>query len=186
MGGCISQVYSGIVIERYQYKANTMNSFLLLVSLFTSPLRDTTSPDNTSYEMASVNISSQPEWGPTGYDYAAYYYLPDIETYYDVSKHQYIYFSGHRWNFTSLPPKYREVDLYNCYKVVINQPKPFLRFKEHKEAYSKFKGLQKEQAIIKNAQDEKFRNCWKTTDTKCQAWELCTDKKIRRNLKRDL
>jgi hypothetical protein len=164
-----------------------MNSFLLIAALFTTPLTDTTSPDNVSSQMenVTVNISSQPEWGPSGYDYVAYYYMPDIETYYDVAKHQYIYFSGHRWNFTSLPPKYREVDIYNCYKVVINEPRPFLKFKEHKEMYAKYRGIKAQQQIIKDSEDGKFKNCWRTTDTKCQAWELCTDKKIRRNLKKD-
>ena len=30
----------------------------------------------------NINIGSQPEWGPRGYDYVEYYYLPDIEMYY--------------------------------------------------------------------------------------------------------
>ena len=29
----------------------------------------------------NVNIGSQPVWGPEGYHYLDYYYLPDIEEY---------------------------------------------------------------------------------------------------------
>jgi hypothetical protein len=30
----------------------------------------------------SVNIGSQPLWGPTGYDQAQYYYLPEYDAYF--------------------------------------------------------------------------------------------------------
>ena len=32
----------------------------------------------------NINIGSQPAWGPAGYDYVEYYYLPDIDVYYYV------------------------------------------------------------------------------------------------------
>ncbi len=32
----------------------------------------------------NFNIGSQPAWGPAGYDYVHYYYLPDLDAYYDV------------------------------------------------------------------------------------------------------
>lgn len=164
-----------------------MNSFLLALILLGNPLSGTASTDTSFNEKENniVNINSQPEWGPTGYNYVEYYYIPDIETYYYVPKHQYIYLSNHKWTFSSLPPKYREVDLYNCYKVVLNEQKPFLRFKQHKEEFAKYKG-QKQHSIIKNCVDETFNGCWKNTNAKCMAWEACTEKKTRRNLKRDL
>lgn len=31
-----------------------------------------------------VHIGSAPQWGPRGYDEARYYYLPDVEAYYDI------------------------------------------------------------------------------------------------------
>lgn len=39
-----------------------------------------------------INIGSQPDWGPVGYDHADYYYMPDIDSYYDINAHQYVYF----------------------------------------------------------------------------------------------
>ena len=75
----------------------------------------------------NINIGSQPEWGPVGYDYVDYYYLPDIDAYYYVPERQFIYLSNGRWVFaTSLPVAYRHYDLYSGYKVVINEPRPYL------------------------------------------------------------
>jgi hypothetical protein len=61
----------------------------------------------------NVNIGSQPNWGPVGYDYVDYYYLPDIETYYYVPTRQFIYLSAGNWVFaTSLPARYSSYNLY--------------------------------------------------------------------------
>ena len=38
-----------------------------------------------------ANISGQPIWRPTGYDHADFYFIPDIDCYYSVSEHEYIY-----------------------------------------------------------------------------------------------
>ena len=52
----------------------------------------------------NVNIGSQPEWGPQGYDYVEYYYLPDIDVYYFVPRHQFVYISGGNWVFSAHLP----------------------------------------------------------------------------------
>lgn len=71
------------------------------------------------------NMGLQPLWGPVGYDYVRYYYLPDVEVYYDVTTRQYIYFNNGAWvRISSLPPVPRSFDIYNSYKVVINEPDP--------------------------------------------------------------
>ena len=45
----------------------------------------------------SVNISSQPVWGPAGYDRVQYYYLPGIDAYYNVPRREFIYRERGRW-----------------------------------------------------------------------------------------
>lgn len=105
----------------------------------------------------NINIGSQPVWGPIGYDYVDYYYLPDIEVYYYVPTHQFIYISNGRWIFaTSLPYRYRTYNLYTGYKVVINEPKPYLQFESHRVLYAKYKGHSGGQVIIKNSNDPKY------------------------------
>jgi hypothetical protein len=108
-----------------------------------------------------VNIGSQPDWGPTGYDHAAYYYIPDIDGYYDVSAHQYIYFENNVWvHRPYLPVRYRNYDLYRGYKVVINDRDPWLRNSAYRTRYAGFRG-RRDQAIIRNSRDTRYRNHWR-------------------------
>ena len=105
----------------------------------------------------NVNIGSQPAWGPRGYNHVDYYYMPDIETYYYVPGHQYVYLNNGRWVYvTALPARYRAYNLYNGYKVVINEPRPYLKFKTHKITYAKYKGNNGRQVIIRNSNDPKY------------------------------
>ncbi|KAF2080060.1 hypothetical protein [Flavobacterium sharifuzzamanii] len=93
----------------------------------------------------NVNIGTPPAWGPAGYADARYYYLPDLETYYDVSTSNYVYLNNGKWVRTrSLPSAYRNYDLYNEYKVVLTDyrgDRPYDSFKSHKVKYAKgYKG----------------------------------------------
>lgn len=89
----------------------------------------------------SVNFGSPPLWGPVGYTEARYYYLPDVEAYYDVQSSMFIYFGGGQWiSRASLPRRYRNYDLYNGYKVVMTDYRgdaPYRNFNEHKMKYYK-------------------------------------------------
>ena len=106
----------------------------------------------------NINIGNQPVWGPTGYDYVDYYYLPDIDAYYYVPQRQFIYLSGNRWVFSaSLPPRYRGYDLYSGYKVVINEPRPYLRNDFYRNRYSGYRGRH-DQEIIRYSNDQKYKN----------------------------
>lgn len=104
----------------------------------------------------NVNIGAQPVWGPVGYDRVDYYYLPDIESYYYVPSRQFIYLSNGNWVFaTSLPRRYRNYDLYSGYKVVINSPRPYLQFRDHRVRYSKFKH-NRSQSIIYRSNNPRY------------------------------
>ena len=121
--------------------------FLLLLLLVNSGL----TLKSHAQVSVNINIGAQPAWGPTGYDYVDYYYLPDIESYYYVPKKQFIYLGSGGWVFTTtLPPRYRGYDLYNGYKVVINSPQPYRYFENHKVKYAKFKGNHGQSAIGKS------------------------------------
>ncbi|MFT4203748.1 MAG: hypothetical protein QM610_07495 [Chitinophagaceae bacterium] len=105
----------------------------------------------------SVNIGSQPLWGPTGYDHVDYYYLPDIEMYYYVPSGQYIYYHNGRWVWVStLPAAYRNFDFYNSYKVVLNSPRPYLNHKHNVAQYGKFKNNRSRQEVIRDSRDTKY------------------------------
>ncbi|HTK83154.1 MAG TPA: hypothetical protein VL633_12775 [Bacteroidota bacterium] len=103
-----------------------------------------------------VDIASQPIWGPTGYDRAVYYYIPDINVYYSLAEHQYIYWEGSEWNHAaSLPSSYRGFDPYHSYKVVINEDRPYLNNESHRDKYRTFKGM-RDQPVIRDSHDRKY------------------------------
>ena len=99
----------------------------------------------------NFNIGTQPDWGPAGYDYAEYYYLPDIDVYYSVPQRQFIYFNDGRWVFaSSLPYRYRSYNLYNSYKVVINEPRPYLHHNVYRAKYARYRGWNGRQSYNRN------------------------------------
>jgi hypothetical protein len=89
----------------------------------------------------SVNIGTAPSWGPSGYSNVDYYYLPDIEAYYDIRASQFIYFGGNNWiRSRNLPNQYRNYNLNRGYKVVLNDyhgSRPYTNFKSNKARYHK-------------------------------------------------
>ena len=115
----------------------------------------------------SVNIGLQPDWGPVGYDYVEYYYLPEYEVYYYVPQRQFVYFEGGKWVFvSSLPPRYKTVNLYSTYKVVVNEPKAYLHFDQDKVKYAKYKGTPEKQVVIRDSKDPKYKEAREHPDQK--------------------
>jgi hypothetical protein len=107
-----------------------------------------------------VNISNQPEWGPVGYDHADYYYVPDIGVYYDIPAHQYVYMDNNVWvRRTYLPERWRGYDLYHGYKVVLNQPRPWVHDVDIRARYVGYRG-RRDQVIIRDSYDHRYRNHW--------------------------
>jgi hypothetical protein len=114
----------------------------------------------------NVNIGSQPDWGPVGYDRADYYYMPDIDTYYSVPTHEYVYLNDNRWiRSRNLPSRYSNYDVYNNYKVVINEPNPWERNNVYRTRYANYKGRH-DQVIIRNSKDVKYKNHYKAVNKK--------------------
>jgi hypothetical protein len=89
----------------------------------------------------NVNIGVPPPWGPVGYTDVRYYYLPDVEAYYDIQNSMFICFVQGEWVHRShLSSQYRNYDLYGGYKVVMTDyhgNAPYADFKEHKMKYGK-------------------------------------------------
>jgi hypothetical protein len=103
-----------------------------------------------------INISSQPTWGPTGYDNVQYYYLPDIDCYYYVPQHLFFFQSGGGWiSSSNLPPQYAGYNLYGGYKVVINEDRPYMHDQDFRARYSSFKGRH-DQPVIRDSHDSKY------------------------------
>ena len=86
-----------------------------------------------------VAILTPPLWGPVGYSEARYYYLPDIESYYDIKNSTFIYLDGNNWiSDSKLPARFTNYDLDHGYKVVLTGyigNTPYTHFKENKKQY---------------------------------------------------
>jgi hypothetical protein len=114
----------------------------------------------------NINTGIQPAWGPVGYDYVDYYYLPDVDAYYYVPKRQYIYQENKKWVFARrLPVRYQTYDIYNGYKVVINEPRPYLHHETYRVKYQSFKGGRgNRQVIIRESHDARYKNNGRTNN----------------------
>jgi hypothetical protein len=111
----------------------------------------------------NINIGSPPAWGPSGYAETEYYYLPDVQAYYDIRASQFIYFGSGNWvRSRYLPRQYRNYDLYNGYKVVLNDyhgRTPYIYFKNHKSKYYKgYKGKYQKTIGQRNNNHKNYSN----------------------------
>lgn len=84
-----------------------------------------------------------PAWAPPYADHAhiRYYYLPDIEVYYDVWDQEFVYLHDGVWNYSpSLPPMYAGYDLNSSYVVVLNARvyEPWMHFHYYVAHYPRY------------------------------------------------
>jgi hypothetical protein len=103
------------------------------------------------------NVNEQPEWGPTGYDFVYYYYMPEMEVYYYVPEHRFIYEKKGEWvTSPTLPARYAMFDLYRVYKAVINDDEPYLQNEAHRAQFEVFK-KRHDQPVIRDSKDLKYQ-----------------------------
>ena len=93
---------------------------ITILSMFSLYFLGLTSCDTPS--LAAQNSSySNPNWIPPQYTDVRYYYMPDIETYYDLTNHDFIYLENGQWLFSaSLPMMYSNYDLYDGFVIALN------------------------------------------------------------------
>ncbi len=112
----------------------TLKLFVLVVGLFIA--------GSTQAQVSiSFNLGAPPQWAPVENYNAHYYYLPDVESYYDVDARMFIYLNGGNWvHRSALPLRYRNYDLYHGYKVVMSDyhgNQPYANFRDYKVKYGK-------------------------------------------------
>ena len=101
--------------------------------------------------IATCNIQGQtevknifgtpPEWAPANRVETQYYYLPDIDAYYDISSARFIYIKNGKWiRATSLPYRYRNYNLRGGNIIYLTDYRgntPYQYYKNHKIKYPK-------------------------------------------------
>lgn len=76
---------------------------------------------NTPF-MTTIGVQfTNPSWAPPYYNGVRYYYLPDIETYYDLQDRNFVYLDNGQWRYSpSLPSVYGSYDLFNGFVIALN------------------------------------------------------------------
>jgi hypothetical protein len=86
----------------------------------------------------SVNLGSRPQYHNRFENQVPYYYLPEIEAYYDMNSAVYIYYGPRGWVRSTYLPEYcRNYDVNRGYKVALNYNgrNPYVNFKYDKQKY---------------------------------------------------
>jgi hypothetical protein len=128
--------------------------FILIAALFISSALSTS--EAQVHVNINFNLGTQPGWGPVGYDYVEYYYIPAIDVYYNVPLQCYYYHDHNRWIRSEyLPRRYHDYDLYRGYKVVINERDPWKRDRYYRKKYYRERDRH-DQEIIRDSKDPKY------------------------------
>jgi hypothetical protein len=110
----------------------------------------------------NLNIGTAPSWGPSVYSQAEYYYLPDVQAYFDIRASQFIYFGHGRWiRSRYLPRRYRNYDLNSGYKVVLNDyhgNRPYANFHNDRKRYYKGYRGGNQRTIGQSHDNQKYSN----------------------------
>jgi hypothetical protein len=95
---------------------------LMMVSAILITMFSTSSCGSYNYVTTEQQtIYENPEWAPDYYSGVRYYYLPDLEVYYDLTMREFIYLNNGRWLYSRvLPPMYSYYDLNSGYVIVLN------------------------------------------------------------------
>ncbi|MDE3143946.1 MAG: hypothetical protein KGL19_07315 [Bacteroidota bacterium] len=99
-----------------------------------------------NYSVAQVRFNVNvgfglPGWIAAGNAVAEYYYIPEIDAYYDVPQREFIYLNNGAWVFSAgLPGMYAGFDLYNCRKFPVYESRPYLNGGYYRDRYAEYRG----------------------------------------------
>lgn len=95
-----------------------------------------------SKAQVSVNLNVGAWNPPAEYGDASYYYLPDVNSYYYVPTHQYVYLSGNNWVWrNTLPVRYNYYNINDGYKVAVYRPRPYRYYYSDRNRYARYRGV---------------------------------------------
>lgn len=116
-------------------KAALLITALIIVSFFSAC-------DTYSYVTPSTDATyTNPDWAPPYSSGVRYYYLPDIETYYDLSNREFVYLDDGQWLYSqSLPSQYDDYDLSSGFVVALNNTtyQPWMHYHYYVSHYPRY------------------------------------------------
>jgi hypothetical protein len=107
----------------------------------------------------NLNLGGQPKWAQSQYEQVNYYYMPDLDMYYNVPSRTYTYLQGNRWvTVNTIPQKYRNYDFDHGYKVVVNEKNPWNNHAKYRNNYAKNQKVKVIKVNPRNTQNPQFAN----------------------------
>lgn len=117
---------------------------------------------NQSEAQVRVNVNlniGRPNWGLPGNQVGDWYYLPEIDTYYDIPGRQFVYFDRGRWVYANqLPYMYRDYNLSRGYKVVLNDNRPFMRADVYRKKYNRYYNTYRQPVVVAKRGNDRWDN----------------------------
>ena len=96
---------------------------------------------STSQAQVSINVNLgspvvvRPTWVPQNHVNVDFYYIPDIQSYYDVNASMYVYMNNGNWCRTRyVPVQYRNYDLHHAHRVALrgyHGNRPYTYYNNH-------------------------------------------------------
>lgn len=81
-----------------------------------------------------------PAWIAGGNAAADYYYIPEIDAYYNVPMQQFVYLNNGAWVFSaSLPGIYAGFDLFHSHHIPVYGDRPYLHADFYRQQYAAFR-----------------------------------------------
>lgn len=134
-----------------------MNTLKIIVALLLF-----TTFNSQAQVSVNVNIGTPPVWASPGNVRVDYYFLPEIDAYYDVPAQRFIYISNGRWiRSASLPYRYRNYDLRHGRTVYLTDYRghsPYQYHKQHKVKYYKVHHNQGNRKVVVRSNNYKSNN----------------------------
>jgi hypothetical protein len=119
---------------------------------------------NQSEAQVRVNVNlniGRPSWGLPNNQVGDWYYLPEIDTYYDIPRRQFVYFDRGQWVYANqLPYMYRDYNLNRGYKVAINDARPFMRADVYRRKYHKHFNTYRVPVMARRDNDRRDNDRW--------------------------
>jgi hypothetical protein len=101
---------------------------------------------STTQAQVSINVNLgapavvvRPTWVPQNHVNVDFYYLPEIQSYYDVNASMYVYLNNGNWCRTRyVPVQYRNYNLNHAHRVALSGyhgSRPYAHYNNHKVKY---------------------------------------------------
>lgn len=123
---------------------NTLKLILLSIFFITSSTQAQVS--------VNVNLGTPPVWAPVSKVQSQYYYLPDVDAYYDVPSEQFIYVKNGVWiRSRALPARYNTYNLKKGRVIFLTDYKgksPYVYHKKHKVKYHTTTYVSKNRKVV--------------------------------------